>query len=84
MFKVGDKVRVVHRVESGSKRGMENTNLPETRWNNSWVAEMDTYIKDAEIYTISSITPSGVYFAEKGRFGWPAAALKRAAKRKVI
>ena len=54
-FKVGDRVRVVRKVEK------------ENNWDNSWINHMDEAIASRRIFTIDKITSQGVYF----KMDWP-------------
>jgi hypothetical protein len=49
-FKVGDKVRVVRRIER------------ENGWKNGWLPEMNMAINTSYVFTISEICPEGCYF----------------------
>ena len=60
-FQVGDKVRVVRKVEK------------EKGWDNSWVDSMDSII--GRLRTIKDIRSGGVYFEEVG-MGFPPSALE--------
>ena len=67
-LKVGDRVRVVRKVESNSDG-----------WNNTWEApEMDQYINNGRVYTIARISDMGVRFEEDDGYGWPVSALELA------
>lgn len=54
-FKVGDRVRVVRKVER------------ENGWDNAWIHNMDEAITSQRIFTIGEITSQGVYF----EMDWP-------------
>ena len=49
-FKVGDKVRVVRKIER------------ENGWKNGWLPEMNIAINTGYVFTISEICPEGCYF----------------------
>ena len=62
-FKVGDKVKVLHKVEK------------EEDWDNVWVRLMDKYI--GGVFTVESQVRWGVFFNEdEGEFGFPPSSLE--------
>ena len=62
-YKVGDKVRIVRKVEK------------EDGCDNRWTGEMSALVADGVDYTVSVVTRNGVYLDDKGGFGWPAGSL---------
>lgn len=64
-FKVGDKVRIVRKVEK------------EDGWENGWTYVMDGRVGDGSDYTISQINEHGVRF-EEVPLGWPPGSLELA------
>ena len=87
LFKVGDTVKIVRKVITRHREGMQNAGLYTHAWENGWnAAEMDQYVNNGVVYTIKRISPSGIYFVEEPRYGWPTLALEhtRKAKKKIM
>ena len=76
MFKVGDEVLIVRKVEQ------------ESGWANNWVPDMDGFVGKETVLKVAAVTNNGVYFAplrEVARmcgapeiYGWPNGALEHA------
>lgn len=69
-FKVGDRVRVVEKIEE------------QNGWKNSWVKDMDLLVNDGKTYIIDNINDSGIYFNIQDdkfmRYGYPELSLELA------
>jgi hypothetical protein len=68
-FKVGDKVKIIQKVEAHAKDGMGQ----DKEWMNCWNPEMTPLIQKKD--KITSITDQGVGFEELGFF-WPLSSLE--------
>ena len=62
--KVGDKVRIVRKVER------------EYGWDNTWAPKMDRLVADGVDYTVSGVNRWGVNLAGADHFGWPVGSLE--------
>jgi len=64
-FKVGDKVRVVRKVE-GYANG----------WNNTWASSMDSYVNDGEVYEVWKDLGATGLRLNGSIYSWPPEALE--------
>jgi hypothetical protein len=73
-FKIGDKVRIVRKIE------LENG------WKNEWLPEMDIQINTGLVFTINKISQEGVYFTEFSgcRLGYPLSSLELVETNSVV
>jgi len=63
IFKEGDKVRVVRRVDNGE------------RWGDVWVPSMDARVNDGRVYTISEVHSSSMVCLKELDFNFPTSCL---------
>ena len=63
IFKKGDKVRVVRRVDDGE------------RWGDAWVPSMDARVNDGRVYTISKVLSSSKVYLGELDFNFPTSCL---------